>query len=184
MSHHEFIWSLYLTLNNMLERPVLGITCFLVESWTKIFLGPENQLVWGNLAWMLNSQQAPRPYLKASISPFYIASCFPLFMILKCPQFTCRYGKKALIFWAKFQLGKATGTINYTSANCLKLSSSLWFDTLPSGPFLALKLIRKFFKKISFCLWHLLFHLLYTVLLPKDDDCHNNNKNSQQQQCV
>lgn len=66
-------------------------------------------------------------------------------MLLRCPQFTCRYIKKALIFWAKSQLGKATGTINYTSANCLKLSSSLWFDTLPSGPFLALKLIRNFF---------------------------------------
>lgn len=124
---------------------MLGITCFRVESWAKILLGTENQLVWVNLDWTLNSQQAPRPCVKASISPFYTASCFPLFMILKCPQFTCRYSKKALIFWAKYQLGKATGTINYTSANCLKLSSSLWFDTLPSGPFLALKLIRVFF---------------------------------------
>lgn len=128
------------------QRPaVLERTHFLVESQTKIFLGTEDQLVWVNFDWMLNSQQAPGPGLKSCISPFCIASCSPLFIILRCPQFTCRYIKKALIFWAEPQLGKATGTINYTSANCLKLSSSLWFDTLPSGPFLALELIHKIF---------------------------------------
>lgn len=161
---------------------MLEETCFLVDCQTQIFSGMEHQLVWVN--WMLNSQQVPGSCLKSSTSQFYAASCFPLFTILRCPQLTCRYIKKALIFWAKSQLGKATGTINYTSANCLKLSSSLWFDTLPSGPFLVLKLIRKifFFNFLPSAAFSVPPPLYSSASLRQH--CNNNNKISQQQECA
>lgn len=103
-------------------------------------------------------------------------------MILRCPQFTCRDINKPLIFWAKSQFGKATGTLSSISPNCLELSTSPCFGTLPNV--LALILVCKSWVSfISFHLQYFVFHLLCTPLLSLLI-VSSSSENSQQKQCL